>query len=85
MTGLELRGCWAERPAGSAAARPVTSRPPTAPDPGWRELPVRDFVPVCSEPATPPALPAYDVPLAAVEPAEAWDPSRFSLFGEAEP
>ncbi|HET7056194.1 MAG TPA: hypothetical protein VFI12_07000 [Thermomicrobiales bacterium] len=38
------------------------------------------FVPVDAEPA----LPAIDVPLPAIEPAESRDDGRFSLFGDLE-
>src|SRR5689334_15331029 len=82
LTGLELRGCWTERPAGSALADPGRSRPAVPTDPVWRDLPVLRFVPVESEPATS-ARPTLEVPLAAVEPAEPWD-GRVSLFGDLE-
>jgi hypothetical protein len=42
-------------------------------------------VPVGGEPPPARILPIIDLPLAAVEPTEAWDATRFSLFGEIEP
>jgi hypothetical protein len=59
-----------------------------APDPAWRDLPVRGFVPVDGAPSPGPAQQAapgatLDVPLAAVDPPDAWD-GRVSLFGDLE-
>ena len=92
LTGLELRGCWTARAAAGPAPDPALPRPVPVPNPTWRDLPVRGFVPVDSRPATtaPPAtapVPPVDVPLevplAAVEPPDAWD-ARVSLFGDPE-
>jgi hypothetical protein len=66
----------------------------TAPDPVGRDLAARTFVPVVGLTRTAPArtapappevepTPRLDIPLAAVDPPDAWD-SRVSLFGEPE-
>jgi hypothetical protein len=52
------------------------------PEPGWRAIPVRQFVPVDSSPALAPDV-ELSVPIVAVEPADGWD-ARVSLFGELE-
>lgn len=88
LTGLELRGCWTERPSAGAAATSGGARGPSTPSDTWRDRPVRDFVPVDAavprtirtepEPPTP-----VDLALPVVDPPEAWD-GRVSLFGDAE-
>jgi hypothetical protein len=59
-----------------------------APGASWRDLPVRDFVPVEGPAARPApveldAPSPLDLPQLAVDPADAWD-GRVSLFGDAE-
>lgn len=88
LTGAELRGCWVERPSSAVTATATVSRAPVAPSATWRDLPVRDFVPVDSLPPDPgsaelPVPLPVDLPLLAVDPPDAWD-GRVSLFGEAE-
>ena len=83
LTGLELRGCWTERPAGLASSEATPARPPLTPDPAW-DVPARGFVPVEEViRATPAVALPFDVPLAAVDPPDAWD-GRVSLFGDPE-
>ena len=74
---MELRGCWTEQRAG-AGTEPDAAQPPIAGGAAWRDLPVLRFVPVDAEPA----LPAIELPLPAIEPADSWDDARFSLFGD---
>ena len=87
LTGLELRGCWTGRAAGTASSK--ATPPLSAPVAGelLPDLPVRGFVPVESLRATPTPAPLppgpLEIPLAAVEPTEAWD-ARVSLFGDLE-
>jgi hypothetical protein len=91
LTGLELRGCWAERPTtrGEADARrgDLVAQAPT---PRTLAPATRGFVPVddvraagtvvasiSGETMTPPAPPPGP------DPADGWD-RRFSLFGDLE-
>ncbi len=94
LTGLELRGCWEERPSNLQAPRvagaPAASRPP-ADLAAVGGAPVRGFVPIedvrptrAAAPDAPAAtadLVDIDVPLVPRDRREGWE-GRTSLFGE---
>lgn len=98
LTGLELRGCWSERPSSIQAAERLASGKPdrrSGDASGAATTPagVRGFVPVEEvrpnrrEPAIDPmpSEPATGdgLPFSLVEPVDGWD-TRTSLFGEPE-
>jgi hypothetical protein len=81
LTGLELRGCWAERPSTSAAMDATAPRAIAVPDPIWPSR-ARDFVPVGAvAPSTTSAPEPAAVPLPAIDAPEPWE-TRVSLFGD---
>jgi hypothetical protein len=91
LTGMEMRGCWAERPIAEPAAGLDAAAPNATERAEHRlRLPPRDFIPVelvkaraPAEPADPPDASAPAPVFLPVDPGDAWD-ARTSLFGDAE-
>ena len=92
MTGLELRGCWTERPsAGEIGASTPSSVDARGPLTHRRSVPARDFVPIddvkplsAAKPAVSAAKPAVPAaPFLLGDPTDGWE-ARTSLFGELE-
>lgn len=84
LTGRELRGCWAERPA---AAEPQATATAQQNDPlgaPRQTRSVRGFVPVDEIASLPPRDSAVPAPILLLgEPGEPWE-TRTSLFGESD-
>lgn len=97
LSGLELRGCWSERPSSLQAAARLASVDPdrrfveasaAAPANGPRGfVPVEEVRPNRHEPAIDPmpSEPGAEdgLPFSVLEPVDGWD-GRTSLFGEPE-
>lgn len=85
LTGLELRGCWTERPAG-VGAEAASSSPPA---PGFAarrgDVPARGFVPLDEvAPREPDPGPAVATAIILLADGFGTGETRTSLFGEPE-